>query len=199
MNTFYLVRHGQKVRHAGDPELTKLGKIQSTKTGKYFKEKNIFKIYSSTFNRTKETSEIINKALNVEIKHDDRLRERMNWGSIANQTFEDFLKEWEYSNHHRNFKPKAGLSSFESGNNVLKVLVEINKEVDDKNILVVTHGGVISDLLRNIFNEKELINNNQDFIIDNFDQLMKECSITAITFDKNKFGLIEIASIKHLK
>ena len=43
MNTFYLIRHGQKVRHAGDPELTDLGKDQALKTGEYFNNKNIFK------------------------------------------------------------------------------------------------------------------------------------------------------------
>ena len=97
------------------------------------KDKNIFKIYSSTYSRTEETSEIINKILNVEIKYDDRLRERMNWGSVPNQTLEDFLQEWEYSNHHRDFKPKAGLSSLESGNKALEVLIEINKQIENKN------------------------------------------------------------------
>ncbi|MDP3918125.1 MAG: histidine phosphatase family protein [Candidatus Woesebacteria bacterium] len=198
MNKYYLIRHGQKTGHAGDPELTEHGKIQAAKTGEYFREKNIFEIFSSTYNRTKETSDIINKILNIEIKYDDRLRERMNWGSIPDQTLEDFLQEWEYSNHHRDFKPKAGLSSLESGNNAFEALTEINNQVDNKNILVVTHGGVISDLLRNIFDEKELIKNNPSFIIDKLDQLMKECSITTITFDNNKFKLIEIASVKHL-
>ncbi|HLD92004.1 MAG TPA: histidine phosphatase family protein [Patescibacteria group bacterium] len=199
MNTFYLIRHGQKVSEAGDPSLTELGKKQVTKTGNYLKDKNIFKIYSSTYSRTEETSEIINKILNVEIKYDDRLRERMNWGSVPNQTLEDFLQEWEYSNHHRDFKPKAGLSSLESGNKALEVLIEINKQIENKNILIVTHGGVISDLLRNIFDSKELSRINSDFVIDKLDQLMKECSITTITHDKDKFELIEIASIKHLE
>lgn len=111
MNTFYLIRHGQKVSQAGDPGLTELGKEQARKTGDFLKGFNISKIYSSTFARTKETAEIVEGVLDVEITFDDRLRERMNWGSILNQSLESFLKEWEYSNTHREFIPQAGISS----------------------------------------------------------------------------------------
>jgi len=91
MNIFYLIRHGQKVAEAGDPGLTEIGKEQAGKTAEFLKDKNISKIYSSTYKRTKETTEIIKNTLKVEIKFDDRLRERMNWGSISNQTLEEFL------------------------------------------------------------------------------------------------------------
>jgi len=124
MNTFYLIRHGQKVSEAGDPGLTELGKEQARKTAKFLKDKKIFKIYSSTFARAKETASIIDKTLKVGITFDDRLRERMNWGSIPNQSLEEFLKEWEYSNFHREFKPKAGISSLQSGQDALNVISE---------------------------------------------------------------------------
>src|SRR3989339_214859 len=118
MNTFYLIRHGQKVGEAGDPGLTELGKEQAGKTAEFLKDKKIFKIYSSTFARAKETAEIINETLKVGVIFDNRLRERMNWGSIPNQTLEEFLKEWEYSNFHREFKPEAGITSSQSGKDV---------------------------------------------------------------------------------
>jgi len=101
MNIFYLIRHGQKVAEAGDPGLTEIGKEQAGKTAEFLKDKNISKIYSSTYKRTKETSEIIDTILKIGITFDDRLSERMNWGSIPNQNLEEFLKEWEYSNLHR--------------------------------------------------------------------------------------------------
>jgi len=42
MNTFYLIRHGQKVSEAGDPGLTELGKEQARKTAKFLKDKKKF-------------------------------------------------------------------------------------------------------------------------------------------------------------
>lgn len=195
--TFHFIRHGNKIGHAGDPELTPEGKVQATKTGKYLKGKDINKIISSTYRRTKETAGIINKFLNIDVTYDDRLRERMNWGSISDQPLDEFLKEWEYSNYHRDFKPKAGLSSNESSKNILELIKEIIKKGNSENILLVTHGGVISDLLRTLFTEKELLSFNPEFM-QKLDQLIHECSITTLIYKNNKFELKCIGSTKHI-
>lgn len=197
MNIFYLIRHGQKVGEAGDPGLTELGKEQAGKTAEFLKDKKIFKIYSSTFARAKETAEIINKTLKVGIVLDDRLRERMNWGSIPNQTLEEFLKEWEYSNFHRDFKPKAGISSLQSGKDVINVISEISTSLPDSNIVIITHGGVVCDLLRNIFSDNELRKFKQDFP-EKLDKLIKECSITTLIKNCDRFSLKEIGTTDHL-
>jgi len=197
MNTLYLIRHGQKVGEAGDPGLTELGKEQARKTAEFLKDKNISKIYSSTYKRTKETAEIIKNTLKVEIKFDDRLRERMNWGSIPNQSLEEFLKEWEYSNLHREFKPKAGISSVQSGQDAFNVISEILISLPDSNIAIITHGGVICDLLRNLFSDSELRKFKQDFP-EKLDKLIRECSITTLIKNNNKFSLKSIGIINHL-
>lgn len=197
MNTFYLIRHGQKVGEAGDPGLTELGREQSRKTAEFLKDKKIFKIYSSTFARAKETAEIINKTLKVGIVFDDSLRERMNWGSIPNQSLEEFLKEWEYSNFHREFKPKAGISSLQSGKDAFNVISEISTSFPDSNIAVITHGGVICDLLRNLFSDDELRKFKQDFP-EKLDKLIGECSITTVIKNNDKFSLEEIGTVNHL-
>jgi len=197
MNTFYLIRHGQKVGEAGDPGLTELGKEQARKTAKFLKDKNISKIYSSTYKRTKETAEIINKTLKVEVIFDNRLRERMNWGSVPNQTLEEFLKEWEYSNFHRDFKPKAGISSLQSGKDAFNIISEISTSLPDSNIAIITHGGVICDLLGNIFPDSELRKLKPDFP-EKLDKLIKECSITTLIKNSNKFSLKEIGAVNHL-
>lgn len=197
MNTFYLIRHGQKVAEAGDPGLTELGKEQVEKTAEFLRDKNISKIYSSSYKRTKETAEIINKTLKVEIKFDDKLRERMNWGSIPNQSLVEFLKEWEYSNFHRDFKPKAGISSLQSGQDALNVISEISASLPNSNIAIITHGGVICDLLRNLFSDNELRKFKQDFP-EKLDKLIKECSITTLFRDNNIFSLNGIGITDHL-
>ena len=197
MNTFYLIRHGVKVSEAGDPGLTELGKEQARKTAEWLKDKNISKIISSTYKRTRETAEIINKTLNVGIKFDDRLRERMNWGSIPNQTLEEFLKKWEYSNLHRDFKPEAGISSSQSGKDAFNVISEISTSLPNSNIAVITHGGVICDLLRNNFSDDELRKLKSDFS-EKLDKLIKECSVTTLIKNNNNFSLKEIGVVHHL-
>jgi len=44
MNTFYLIRHGEKVGEAGNSELTEKGKIQAKKTAKFLADKKVVKI-----------------------------------------------------------------------------------------------------------------------------------------------------------
>ncbi len=197
MNLFYLIRHGQKVGESGDPGLTELGKEQARKTAEFLKAKNISKIYTSTFARAKETAEIINEILKVGIVFDNRLRERMNWGSIPNQTLEEFLKEWEYSNFHREFKPLAGISSVQSGQDAFNVISEISTSLPDSNIVIITHGGVICDLLRNLFSDDELRIYRKGFP-EKLDKLIGECSITTLIKNNDKFSLKEIGTVDHL-
>ena len=197
MNTFYLIRHGEKVGEAGNPGLTEKGKIQAEKTADYLKDKNIDKLFSSPYKRAQETAKIINNTLKVGVNLDERLKERMNWGSIAGQTLEEFLKEWEYSNYHRNFKSKAGISSLQAGKDVQNLINEISEEFPDKNIALTTHGGIVCDLLRNIYPEDELRKFKQDFP-EKLDKLIKECSVTILTKNDNSLVLKELGYIKHL-
>ena len=81
MKTIYLVRHGQKQSHAGDPGLTEVGVQQAQETGTYLKQFPITKIISSPFKRTVETAFHIGQALDLEHHIDSLLEERMNWAS----------------------------------------------------------------------------------------------------------------------
>lgn len=55
MATIYLIRHGQKELHAGDPGLTPTGIDQAKQTGNFLSQFPITKIVSSPFKRTVET------------------------------------------------------------------------------------------------------------------------------------------------
>ena len=59
MNTFYLIRHGQKNKNIGNPGLTDLGKKQAKLTGQYLSSFKIDKIFNSPSKRTLETATII--------------------------------------------------------------------------------------------------------------------------------------------
>lgn len=79
MTTFYLIRHGDKVRDIGDVGLTELGKSQALVTGQFLKDKNIEKIVSSTAKRATQTASIISKVLSISFSEDQRLRERISY------------------------------------------------------------------------------------------------------------------------
>ena len=129
--TFYLVRHADKIKTAGDPSLSILGKKQAQLTANYFVDKDISAIVSSPFARAKETAEIISKKIKINYTIDDRLKERLNWGDDLNLSFEEFLLEWEKTGENRNYRPKIGTTSIEAG----KRLLEVIEEFENTNLL----------------------------------------------------------------
>jgi len=63
----YLVRHSEKISNAENPGLTPQGKLRSQWLAGFFKDKNIGCIYSSDYNRTRETAGYISKSINIDV------------------------------------------------------------------------------------------------------------------------------------
>ncbi|OGI32636.1 MAG: hypothetical protein A2420_03995 [Candidatus Moranbacteria bacterium RIFOXYC1_FULL_44_13] len=194
MNTFYLIRHGEKTNEENDAVLTKRGKIQAKKTARFLSDKKISKIISSPYKRTVETAEIIGGLLNVDIVIDDRLKERMTWGSVTGQSLKGFLKEWKYSDSNRSFKPTAGVSAYNSGKKAREVMDETFISFEGQNTVYITHGGVVKELLRNIFEASELKRFEAEFP----DQNGKECSVTILNRIDDRFLLEKVGYTAHL-
>lgn len=194
MNKFYLIRHGEKEKIKGDPSLTSKGKEQAFKTGLFLKNKNIVRIFSSPFKRTRETSEEINKSLNVDIEINERLKERMNWGTIPEQTLEELLVEWDKATRERDYVPAGGISSRQSGSNMTDVLNTITSSQPHSATVIVAHGGIIMDFIRNIASEEKLPELEQT----SPEISGRESSITEINFDNDIFEIVRVGSIDHL-
>lgn len=189
MSKFYLVRHGEKEKTAEDPGLTELGKKQASATGKYFKDKKIGAIYSSPLKRTAETAKHIASFHNLEVIVNPELRERANWGDLPGQSFEEFLEMWKLCNENRDYVPLIGDSSRKAGERIEKYLRELHKKHPHDETILVIHGGLIADLLLNIF--PIIINRPSATEI-------VECSITIINFDGKNFELEKLAETSHL-
>lgn len=175
MTTFYLVRHGNVPCIIGDPELSELGKGQAQVTRDVLKKIKFTAVYSSPLKRAAQTAKIISEPHNIKINIDNRLRERVNWGDLPGQTFDEFVAMWEKSNNDREIVPVVGDSSKMAGERLEKFLREIYLNIPNGNILVVTHGGIIIDFLKNIFSDGTYSYN------------LKECSITTANFNGNEF------------
>lgn len=196
IKTFYLVRHGTKENLAGDPPLSNLGIKQAEITANYLNSLGIKKIYSSPLKRTLQTAQIIADKLKLSITIDDRLTERINWNGT--DSFEHFLSEWGKTDLDENYKPGYGFSSIESGKRIKELLDKVSNTSKFDRVLFASHGGVIIDLLLNLFSEDELTNFNKDFMIIKSNGAIPECSITIIKTEDGKYYLEQLASTKHL-
>lgn len=92
---FYFVRHGetvmneQHIRQGEDGGLSENGKQQAEKVGAELKRISIERIITSTYPRAKETAEIINKQLKVQIIYSRHLAERRNPKEIIGRSVND--------------------------------------------------------------------------------------------------------------
>jgi broad specificity phosphatase PhoE len=197
MITFYLIRHGQKEGHSGDPKLDNVGKIKAKATAKFLKYKHIKQIYASPLSRTMETASLIANELGLEVKIDQRLYERLNWGDRKGETYDNFWKEWQKTDLDRDYKPSHGYSSRESGQRLESVLQDITRDSrGNGNFLIVTSGGIIGDLLKNIFPEKILPLKTNETSGAKYIEIL-ECSITVIRKDEG-YILEKSGDLSHL-
>ena len=190
MIKIYFVRHGEKEKIKGDPPLSTNGQWQSAKAAGYFLSIPIDKIISSPAMRAKETAQIISNKLGCNYELTDLLRERANWGDDPNQSFDDFLEMWKKASIDRQWQPSVGDSSFNAGKRLEKFISTL-LDHGYKNVILVTHGGIIIDYLRNLFTSKELDAYNASFSKRMYDTV-PVCSITTLIFhNKLKKPIIE--------
>lgn len=156
----YFIRHGQTEHNQRkvvtghiDVPLTQEGIKQMQKTKEEVPE-DFFEIYSSDLIRCKQTAEIINQKLNLQIIYDSRLKER-DFGSLAGKNIKEIDPTGEISrkdyNQEYDYRPYGGESVEDVKKRLFSFIKEITEVKKDKKILVITSGGIIR-LLHNILN-----------------------------------------------
>ena len=143
----YIVRHGETMENASNclvgrinSSLTDEGRNQAKQVCEYFKDKNIDLIISSTLDRCKETANIISTG-NIEIRYTDKLLGR-DHGEFTGAP-RDSINYDEYWNYHKNIQYEKAESVRDLYDRAVKVLTDLKEEYEDKNIVVVTHSGII--------------------------------------------------------
>lgn len=183
----YLVRHGEtewneKLLFQGHSNtlLNKNGINQAKRIAKYFKDKKIDVIYSSDLKRAYDTAKIIKGAFKFKGKiiKSKLLRER-NYGSLEGQHYNLFFDKKKFDGE----KDKTFFRRLK------KIFNKILKENKNKNVLVVTHGGVVRGFLTFALN----LNDYKRIRIYN-------ASISEIYYDEKKdtFFVVMFNSIEHL-
>lgn len=179
----YFVRHGEtdynklgKAQGHMDIPLNEVGLRQAKETADKLKNVSIDMIYSSPLKRARVTADTINMYHNVKVVEDDRLKE-LYLGDRQGVVLKDCTKD-EIAEFMRDPK-KFGAESYEElCSRVEEVYKEIEQTSKDKNVLIVSHGGVYRAIVRYILGfdnvHSENIHSLKNCEVVNFSEMAKE-------------------------
>ena len=142
----YVVRHGETMENANNclvgrinSSLTSKGKEQAKQVSNYFKDKKIDLIVSSPLDRCKQTAQIISNS--TPIIYSDKLLGR-DHGEFTGKP-RDFINFDEYWNYNKNIQYEKAESVKDLYNRVATLIEELKEKYKDKNIIIVTHSGIM--------------------------------------------------------
>ncbi len=173
---FIIVQHADKQRLGGDPGLSELGHDQADRVARVLATAGVVGLYASPQRRAQETAAPIALAVGIAVSIDERLSERMNWDGRSHQSAEAFLAEWERTVTDREYVPSGGDSSRAAAARFTTFLDVADRGHRAGPIVVVTHGGVTIDLLRDLIGDERL----QAAAPDLLDRGMPPCALTTI-------------------
>lgn len=153
-----LVRHGTTICNEGgalsgltDSKLSDKGKLQALKIAQYLKDKNIDKIYTTPFSRTKETVKELAEIKNIQIEETSQLNE-INFGDFEGLSFNAIKEKWpeeveKMINKGHEYKYPNGESLVDTFTRVRSEVKKIISENDNSTVLICSHGGTIRNII----------------------------------------------------
>src|SRR5213075_1023807 len=157
----FMVRHGATVvsaedRFAGatDVELSDEGREQTRRLAERLSDEKIVAVYASPLGRTVETAQILAKPHRLEVQTRDGLREISHgrWEQMTRKevekTFPEEAAAWEEDPY--TFAPVGGESGLAVTARALPVLMDIVREHQGDDVLIVSHKATIRLLLSSV-------------------------------------------------
>ena len=153
-NKYILLRHGETRYQAEkldvlytkdenpDLPITENGKEKIRIVAKELKNKGIDLIYSSDYFRTRQTSKIVAQELEVDIKLDNRLIDT-DFGIFHGKTGEEYRKFFFEKKERFSKRTPNGESWRDVRERAVAVITDIEKEHNNKTILIVSHADPI--------------------------------------------------------
>lgn len=140
----YIVRHCEATGQPPESPLTETGFEQAKELTEFFSDKKIDRIISSPFLRAIQTVKPLSEDKELTIDLDERLSERI----LSTTNLPDWYEKLKATFDDLELKFEGGESSQEAMNRIVKVVEEILKDGDERT-LIVTHGNIMSLLLKN--------------------------------------------------
>jgi len=160
MVNLYLIRHGRQNSTLCnvDVELSDEGRIQAELLRKRLQNYSIDALYSSNLIRARQTADIINEAFHLPHEIREELRE-ISFGLMEGMSdeyneehFSDFKEEQKLLIEDIPYPGgENGTSVYERAMPIIQEIVQSGK----KNIVIITHGGIIRVLLAALFGKNQ--------------------------------------------
>lgn len=163
MLNIYLLRHGQTEQNLKgfyygnlDVDITSKGIKQIEYISNKVKNVTFDKIYVSNMKRAISSASIISRNKDISFIRDKRLNE-MNLGVFEGKSYEDIQREYpiefqKWSDDWKYYAPPEGESYVDFYERVKEFFQEVLK-LEDENVLLVAHGGVIRSILTYVMGE----------------------------------------------
>ncbi|ASB90226.1 histidine phosphatase family protein [Bacillus sonorensis] len=188
MTAICLIRHGEtdwnalgKLQGRTDIPLNETGKRQAKETGEYLKHTSWDVIISSPLKRARETADIINQYLGLDIVEMEDFIER-NYGDAEGMPFEERMKLYPDKNYPNQESKEALAERLMAG------IQKVGVQYPDHKVLIVAHGAAIHALLSKISNGDADLENTK---------LVNAC-LSNISFLENKWHIQDYNVSDHL-
>ncbi|QQG41294.1 MAG: histidine phosphatase family protein [Candidatus Woesebacteria bacterium] len=162
----YLIRHGQTTgdvenRYGGsyDDDLSNEGEVQAQELADKLSNSGIQSIFCSPLKRAQQTAGIINAKLNCDIKTIEDLKERNQNGILSGMIRDEAKTKYpELVEQVKDYKNTIeGAESYENFvERIKKIFTEIAGSANYSTIGIVTHGGPIRVIFREILKDREI-------------------------------------------
>jgi len=202
MNTeIFLIRHGETIWNTKkliqgqlDSPLTDSGIHQSNLLSQRMKKINPDIIYTSDLKRAVDTANIINQHIEKDIVEISGIRER-HWGVFQGANWPKIKKFFPtqykyYRNDSKNYMIPNGESYNQVTKRTMDSIVDIIENHKNQKIVIVTHGGIISPLIRALLCIP--YETHRKFMISN-------TSITKLVYNDFGFSIAYLGDIAHLE
>lgn len=152
----YLLRHGETEENKNkyyygklNVELNETGKLQAEKAGEMLKGIKFDSIYISERKRTRETALLALGNKQHKFMEDSRINE-INFGEFEGKNYKEIQEKYpleyeEWNNNWQQFAPPGG-ESYQTFYLRVESFIKDLLEIDNENILIVTHGGVVRSI-----------------------------------------------------
>ena len=196
-----MVRHGETewnrqglLQGHLDSPLSELGVNQANALSEYFSKCKWDLIVSSDLNRAVRTSEIIKGPSGQKILTDSRLRER-DLGVAQGLTIKDFAEKYpeesiKFSDGCEDYVIPGGESISQRYNRSIACIREYAELYEGRNIIIVTHGGVLDGVFR--FAAKMPLSQPRTFSLFN-------ASVNTIQIQDDLWNIVTWGYVEHLR
>ncbi len=159
MNRLYLIRHGEtewnkEKRFQGwtDIPLSPEGEAQAKKLGKRFEQISVDEIYVSPLRRAVQTAQCVADATGLSLQYNENFKE-INFGAWEGMTAKEIAASYgpaftEFIAHPEEGTFPGEISFDHVTERIQRGLAEVLEGKDGKNIVIVSHGGIVRLMIR---------------------------------------------------